>query len=435
MAIIAGANAIGNSIPPFYVIPGKRWCDEFLEGAPAGSAGKMSGTGWSNMGVFEHYVTEHLAKHAKITENNEQSTLIMYDGHKSHLSLTLTEWARKRNVILFVLPPHTSHLTQPLDMGVFGPFKSQYNKECKAYLQKNPGVTITKYEVAKLTSKPYLKAVCPENVVSAFRKSGIYPYNSKTITPSEVAPAVIYETEMTESETVPKSSSSETQRHEASETMGETQQLPHENADETLTTTIETSNDNHVEKIEQFFTSRTITKVVQRPKKKFVTPYAVTGSLMKKTNIETLTTQANNREVKQQSVTKPKVIAKPKAKKQSPPSVKISKSKSKVKREPVVEDESARPGTSGLSNRGGPINLTTPEDSEAESDISIDDEEKCCVCHKFEPEELKNHDEVYFVNWGECESCGHWTHLKFCCTTRVLRRGDVFRCPHCLHKN
>ena len=40
------------------------------------------------MGVFEYFVTEHLAKHAKIAENNNQSILIMYDGHKSHLSLT-----------------------------------------------------------------------------------------------------------------------------------------------------------------------------------------------------------------------------------------------------------------------------------------------------------------------------------------------------------
>ena len=36
--IIAGANAIGNSSLLFYVIPGKRWCDDFLDGAPAGSA-------------------------------------------------------------------------------------------------------------------------------------------------------------------------------------------------------------------------------------------------------------------------------------------------------------------------------------------------------------------------------------------------------------
>ena len=183
VTIIAGANATGNSIPPFYIIPGKRWCDEFLDGAPAGSAREMSGTGWSNTGVFEYNVTEHLARHAKIAENNNQSILIMYDGHKSHLSLTLTEWARKRNVILFVLPPHTSHLTQPLELGVFGPFKCQYYKECHAYLQKNPGVSITKYEVAKLTARSYLKAVCPEKVMSAFRKSGIIPTIARQLLP------------------------------------------------------------------------------------------------------------------------------------------------------------------------------------------------------------------------------------------------------------
>ena len=68
--IIAGAVAIGNHIPPFYIFPGKRWCDNFLTGAPAGSAGKMSKSGWSNTGKFEYYVANHLAKHAKITENN-----------------------------------------------------------------------------------------------------------------------------------------------------------------------------------------------------------------------------------------------------------------------------------------------------------------------------------------------------------------------------
>ena len=60
----------------------------------------------------------------------------LYQTDKAHLSLTLTEWARQWNVIVFVLPPHTSQLTQPLDVGVFGSFKSQYNKECQAHLQK-----------------------------------------------------------------------------------------------------------------------------------------------------------------------------------------------------------------------------------------------------------------------------------------------------------
>ena len=44
---------------------------------------------------------------------------MLYDGHKSHSQLTLTDLVNKHNVILFVLPPHSSHLTQPLDVGVY----------------------------------------------------------------------------------------------------------------------------------------------------------------------------------------------------------------------------------------------------------------------------------------------------------------------------
>ena len=166
-------------IPPFYIFPGKRCSDDLLTGAPSGSAGKMSESGWSNTGIFEYYVTNHLDKHAKVTANNAQNTLILYDGHKSHISLILTEWAKQRNIILFFLPPHTSHIIQPPAVVVFGPLKCLNNRECHAYLQNNPGISLTKYEIALLTSKHFMKALSPENIVSAFRKSGIYPYNAQ----------------------------------------------------------------------------------------------------------------------------------------------------------------------------------------------------------------------------------------------------------------
>ena len=36
-------------------------------------------------------------------------TFILYDGHKSHISLTLSDWARERNLTIFDLPHHSSH--------------------------------------------------------------------------------------------------------------------------------------------------------------------------------------------------------------------------------------------------------------------------------------------------------------------------------------
>ena len=88
--------------------------------------------------------------------------------------------------------PHTSHLTQPLNVGMFCPLKRYCNQECQSYLQKSSGVKITRYEVIQLTAKPYIKALCTENIVSAFQKSGVFQIAANRMTPSQVVPAVIY---------------------------------------------------------------------------------------------------------------------------------------------------------------------------------------------------------------------------------------------------
>ncbi|XP_060575299.1 uncharacterized protein LOC132732808 [Ruditapes philippinarum] len=52
ITLIAAGNALGQSIPPYYVFPGQRWNEDFLKGSCPGSAGEMSKTGWSNSDVF-----------------------------------------------------------------------------------------------------------------------------------------------------------------------------------------------------------------------------------------------------------------------------------------------------------------------------------------------------------------------------------------------
>ena len=57
-----------------------------------------------------------------------------------------------------------------------------------------------------------------------------------------------------------------------------------------------------------------------------------------------------------------------------------------------------QPSTSGLNNKGGPIELSS-EDSQLFSDVELtDDEDVCCVCNKWQPIELKDVEGVVFVN-------------------------------------
>ena len=111
----------------------------------------------------------------------------MYDGHKSHINLTLQEWVKANNIIFYALPPHTSYVTQPPDVGCFGPLKRAYYTKCQLYLRKISGMQLNRYHIAKLSGKAYDKALTPDNLISSFRKSGISPFD-----PEKTAPSLIY---------------------------------------------------------------------------------------------------------------------------------------------------------------------------------------------------------------------------------------------------
>ena len=108
---------------------------EFLLGLISGSSWAMNDSGWSNGEILELYLTTYFA--ANVSRQNQDPILILLDGHRSHISLTLTDWAKRNNIIIFVLPPHSSHVTQPLDVGVFGPLKRIYNRECAVFAKKS----------------------------------------------------------------------------------------------------------------------------------------------------------------------------------------------------------------------------------------------------------------------------------------------------------
>ena len=66
---------------------------------------------------------------------------------------------------------------QPLDVGVFGAFKRFYSLICNDWHLSNPGETITIYYVAELSGKAFAKSFTMENILSSFRRTGLFPLN------------------------------------------------------------------------------------------------------------------------------------------------------------------------------------------------------------------------------------------------------------------
>ena len=75
------------------------------------------------------------------------------DGHHSHISLDLIRTARDSNVILLCLPPNTTHLLQPLDVGVFGPLKTAWRSILKRYKLESRGEVASKESFSSLVAQ------------------------------------------------------------------------------------------------------------------------------------------------------------------------------------------------------------------------------------------------------------------------------------------
>ena len=55
---------------------------------------------------------------------SSRPVLLIFDGHSSHITIDVIEYARSNGLHLLCLPSHTSHILQPLDVGVFKSFKT-----------------------------------------------------------------------------------------------------------------------------------------------------------------------------------------------------------------------------------------------------------------------------------------------------------------------
>ena len=95
------------------------------------------------------------------------------DGHSFHYHPGTIHKAAENKVVLFVLPPNTTHLTQPLDKGCFGPLKSKWSEVCHKYMAKNPGKVVNRFVFSQLLHEAWTDAMTSMNIKAGFRTTGL----------------------------------------------------------------------------------------------------------------------------------------------------------------------------------------------------------------------------------------------------------------------
>jgi hypothetical protein len=110
------------------------------------------------------------------TKVNGEYRLLVCDGHDSHISRNFIAFCIQNKIALLILPPHTSHILQPLDISIFGPLKKRLTAALQPLSQAQL-VRIQKIDWLEAYKLARSEACTIQNIKSAWRGSGMIPFN------------------------------------------------------------------------------------------------------------------------------------------------------------------------------------------------------------------------------------------------------------------
>jgi hypothetical protein len=149
----------------------------------------LSDNGWTSDFHCYQWFKDTFIPQATEQNTSGKPILLIYDGHRLHEKYELLHLVKEHNIILFSLPPHMTHMLQPLDVGIFGPFARAWTERCddymEEYLEEIPRDQFVKHymEVQQNTFKA-------TTIRAAFRKSGVWPIDHSLFTDADFAPSI-----------------------------------------------------------------------------------------------------------------------------------------------------------------------------------------------------------------------------------------------------
>lgn len=185
---IAGCcNALGNAIPPMIIFKGKRLKPEWADELPLGSLVRMAPKGSMTTELFIEFL-RHLSRY-----KGSGPTLLVFDGASSHLDYSIVDEADRLQIRLFCLPSNTTHELQPLDKAVYRSFEYHWDQELLRFWDRHPERRLSKARFSTIFSKVWTKCMTPNNILSGFAATGMFPLDPSAIPETAYAPSLATE--------------------------------------------------------------------------------------------------------------------------------------------------------------------------------------------------------------------------------------------------
>lgn len=179
ITVLCNFAANGAQLPPMIIYPFKRLPSHIVNNVPDGWSWGRSDSGWMVSATFYEYVANVF--YPWLLEHNIQFPVLFFlDGHKSHLSVELSDFCAEKKLLVYCLPPNATHIMQPCDVSIFRPIKAQWKHVVRKHKQLS-SKSITKSNFAMKFKEAYDLAVKPETIKNGFRACGLYPFTPEAV--------------------------------------------------------------------------------------------------------------------------------------------------------------------------------------------------------------------------------------------------------------
>ncbi|KAK6225250.1 transposase [Colletotrichum tabaci] len=177
VSIIECISALGHRLHPLIIYKGmtvqQQWFPLDL-GPYEGWQFTATENGWTTDATAVEWLQKVFIPQT-VPQGKEEVRLLILDGHGSHTTTDFMWLCYINNIHLLFLPPHTSHVLQPLDQSVFGPLKAAYRKELGYLSHWNDSTVVGKRNFLGCYYKAALAGMTIKNIRSGWKWTGLWP--------------------------------------------------------------------------------------------------------------------------------------------------------------------------------------------------------------------------------------------------------------------
>lgn len=169
-------SAAGTHVPPVLIYPRCLPGVSYALGGP-----KNSEKSYMTTELFRRWL-DHFVKHTP----QERPLVLIMDQHETHCGHHVTDMCRANELEIVLLPPHTAHMLQLLDMSVFNPLKAVITTLASRMVLVRRDMVTGKKQFSSVLKHVHEKAVTAENILADFKKAGIHPLSKEAVDMTQV---------------------------------------------------------------------------------------------------------------------------------------------------------------------------------------------------------------------------------------------------------